>query len=80
MSASILERIEAHQLRILNGQEAIAAQLGGLVGQVSDHEVRLGKLEDAAGKQGRRLRLLLWLFPVACVVSAFVGAWAALRL
>ena len=95
MSASILERIEAHQLRILKGQDEIVATLGGLVGQVNDHETRLGKLEDAAGsdasprlaelerqqvKQGRRLRVLLWLFPVACVVSAFAGAWVALRL
>jgi hypothetical protein len=109
MSASILERIEAHQLRILAGQEVIVGQIGGLVTRVNDHEVRIGglagrandhearivELECAEGgaadqrldalekrqvRQGRRLRVLLWLFPIACMVSALAGAWVALRL
>lgn len=95
MSASILERIEAHQLRILAGQEVIVGQLGGIVAKVNDHEARLVELECAEGgvanqrldaleerqvRQGRRLRVLLWLFPIACMVSALAGAWVALRL
>lgn len=107
MITSILERIEAHQLRILAGHEVIVAQLGGLVAKVTDHEARIVELEcsdhearllelecaeggatnqrlDALEKrqvrQGRHLRVLLWLFPIACMVSALAGAWVALRL
>lgn len=80
MSASILERIEAHQIQILKGQGEIAATIGGLVARLNEHDARLGDLEDRQALHGRRFRLLLWLFPVACAISALAGAWVALRL
>ena len=96
MSASILERIESHQLRIIAGQDEIVATVRGLVGRVDDHENRIVELEASAGttagvgrllaveqrqaRQERRMRLLLWIFPAACVASAAAGAWAALHL
>lgn len=95
MSASILERIESHQIRILAGQDEIVATVRGLVGRVDDHDRRIMDLEASAGaggglrllameqrqaRQERRMRLLLWIFPAACVAAAAAGAWAALHL
>lgn len=72
MSGSILERIEAHQLRIIEGQGEILAVVGGLVARVDAHDARFDRLE-------RRVRLLWFVLPVACALSAVAGAWVALR-
>lgn len=79
MSASILERIEAHQLRIIAGQAEIVDAIGGLVGRVDAHDKRFDAVEKRQERQGRILRSLLWAFPLACVLSAVAGAWFAVR-
>ena len=80
MSASILERIEAHQLRIIAGQAEIVDAIGGLVGRVDAHDERFDAMEGRLGRQERRVLVLLWVFPLACALSALAGAWVALRL
>lgn len=72
MSGSILERIEAHQLKIIEGQGVIVAAVGGLVARVDAHDERFDRLE-------RRMRWFWVVLPVACAVSAVAGAWVALR-
>lgn len=72
MSQSILERIEAHQLHIIDGQAVIIATMGTLRAEVDEHDDRIGRLE-------KRVRWLWWMMPVACAVSAVAGAWFAVR-
>lgn len=70
-------RVSDHETRLARIEDSVPLRLDALETASSQSGPRLDDLER---RQGRHLRVLLWLFPAACVVSAFAGAWAALHL